>query len=89
MTEYYMPIFQLDAKCSIWQIFQNLPLHFDRVFFCHLALTVTVGRYRAKPPLKFAFFSKLSYWCVIRYACTWVMKSIVTTTIISKLVPPK
>ncbi len=41
------------------------------------------------PPFKFAFFSRLSYWCDIR--CAWIcaMKSITTTTTISSEVPPK
>ena len=47
---------------------------------------------RAKPPrepLRFAFLSRLSYWCDIR--CDWIcaMKSITTTTTISSDVPPK
>ncbi len=42
-----------------------------------------------EPPFKFAFFSRLSYWCDIRCACTWAMKSITTTTTISSEVPPK
>lgn len=89
VSQNHVPIFQLYTKRCAGKRFQYLPLHFDRVFFCHLALTNTARSYRAKPPLKFAFLSKLSYWCVIRYACTCVMKSMVTTTIISKLVPPK
>ncbi len=42
-----------------------------------------------EPPFKFAFFSRLSYWCDIR--CAWIcaMKSITTTTTISSEVPPK
>ena len=44
---------------------------------------------RAAPPFRFAFFSRLSYWCDIRWAWTWAMKSITTTTTISSEVPPK
>lgn len=44
---------------------------------------------RAPRPLRFAFFSRLSYWWDIR--CAWIcaMKSITTTTTISSEVPPK
>jgi len=42
-----------------------------------------------EPPLRLAFFSKLSYWCDIRWAWIWAMKSITTTTTISSEVPPK
>ena len=41
------------------------------------------------PPFRFAFFSRLSYWCDIRWAWIWAMKSITTTTTISSEVPPK
>ncbi len=41
------------------------------------------------PPFRFAFFSKLSYWCDMRCAWIWAMKSITTTTTISSEVPPK
>ena len=41
------------------------------------------------PPVRLAFLSRLSYWCDIRCDCTWAMKSMHTTTIISKDVPPK
>ena len=44
---------------------------------------------RRLPPLRLAFFSRLSYWWLIRCACSWEMKSITTTTTISRLVPPK
>src|SRR5690554_4410138 len=46
------------------------------------------GKPRA-PPLRLAFFSRLSYWCDIRWAWIWEMKSITTTTTISSDVPPK
>ena len=42
-----------------------------------------------EPPLRLAFFSRLSYWCDIRCAWTCAMKSITTTTTISSEVPPK
>ena len=49
------------------------------------------GRAQREPPrpLRFAFFSRLSYWWDIR--CAWIcaMKSITTTTTISSEVPPK
>ena len=47
------------------------------------------GCQRLPPPLRLAFFSKLSYWWDIR--CAWIcaMKSITTTTTISSEVPPK
>lgn len=38
---------------------------------------------------KFAFLSKDSYFCDIMWACIWLIKSINTTTIINKDVPPK
>lgn len=40
-------------------------------------------------PFRLAFFNRLSYWCDIKCACTWDMKSMTTTTIISSEVPPK
>ena len=42
-----------------------------------------------EPPLRLAFFNRLSYWCDIRWAWIWAMKSITTTTTISSEVPPK
>ncbi len=42
-----------------------------------------------EPPLRLAFFRRLSYWCDIRWAWIWAMKSITTTTTISSEVPPK
>ena len=41
------------------------------------------------PPFRFAFLSRLSYWCDIRCAWIWAMKSITTTTTINNEVPPK
>ena len=41
------------------------------------------------PPVRLAFFNRLSYWCDINRACTWAMKSMHTTTTISSEVPPK
>ena len=41
------------------------------------------------PPRRLAFLSRLSYWCDIRWAWIWAMKSITTTTTISSEVPPK
>ena len=57
MTEYYMPIFQLDAKRRIRQVFHYLALHLYGIVSCHRS-------YRAMklPPLKLAFLSKDSYW---------------------------
>src|SRR4029450_8584843 len=81
MPQDHMPVFQLDAERGVGEHFDNLPLHLDRFFF---------GSQRVgSPPLKLALRSRLSYCCDIRYACTWVMKSIVTTTMISSDVPPK
>lgn len=55
--------------------------------------SITGNQPRAKPPrlppFRFAFFSRLSYWCDIRCDWTWAMKSITTTTTISSEVPPK
>jgi hypothetical protein len=42
-----------------------------------------------EPPLRFAFFIRPSYWCDIRWAWIWAVKSITTTTTISSEVPPK
>ncbi len=41
------------------------------------------------PDFRFAFFSRLSYWCDIR--CAWIcaVKSMMTTTTINSEVPPK
>src|SRR5690606_10609061 len=50
----------------------------------------SVGAQRGRGrPLRFAFCSRLSYWCDIRWAWIWAMKSITTTTTISSEVPPK
>ena len=96
VPENHVAVFQLDAKRRVREILENLPLHLDYVVFRHARRVVcflfALASYLGKPvpnPLKFAFFSKLSYWCVIMYACTCAMKSIVTTTTISSDVPPK
>src|SRR4029453_3650067 len=81
MAKNDMTVLQLYPERCIRQHLQDLPLHLYRVFLCHQRV--------GSPPLKFAFFSRLSYCCDIRYACTCVMKSIVTTTMIRSEVPPK
>ncbi len=51
-----------------------------------------IATYRVRPrppPFRLAFLSRLSYWCDIRWAWIWAMKSITTTTTISSEVPPK
>lgn len=56
------------------------------------AVSVTTGstqRIVPRPPLKFAFFIKASYWWDIKCAWTCAIKSITTTTMIIKDVPPK
>ncbi len=60
----------------------------------HRAWNACLPQPRAKPPpreppLRLAFFSRLSYWCDIRWAWIWAMKSITTTTTINSEVPPK
>jgi hypothetical protein len=42
-------------------------LHLRQIFFTEAMTFMSSSfRYRAgSPPLKFAFFSRLSYWCVI------------------------
>lgn len=34
-----MPVFQLNPECCIGEVFKNLALHFDDVFFRHESLT--------------------------------------------------
>ncbi len=41
------------------------------------------------PPVKLDLRSRLSYCRLIKWACTWAMKSMDTTTMISSEVPPK
>ena len=77
----HVPVFQLDAERGVRKHLDHFPLHLNRVFFRHHRV--------GSPPLKLAFLSRLSYCCDIMYACTCVMKSIVTTTMISRDVPPK
>ena len=83
MPQYDVPVFQLHAERGIGQHLDDLALHLNRVFFRHQR----VGN--PPPPLKFAVRNRLSYCCDMRYACTCVMKSMVTTTMISNEVPPK
>src|SRR5436190_14415958 len=81
MPQHHVSVLQLHPESCVRQHFQDLALHLYRVFLRHQRV--------GSPPLKFAFFSRLSYCCDIMYACTCVMKSIVTTTMISSDVPPK
>src|SRR6478672_12031323 len=74
-------VFELYAERRVRQHFRHLALHRNRLFLRHQRV--------GTPPLKLALRSRLSYCCDIRYACTWVMKSIVTTTMIRSDVPPK
>ncbi len=30
-----MPIFKLYPKRRVWEVFENLPLHFNEIFFRH------------------------------------------------------
>src|ERR1700741_5197022 len=82
VAEDHVTVFQLHPERRVGQRFQDLALHLYRFFLRH-------QRVGSPPPLKFAFLSRLSYCCDIRYACTCVIKSIVTTTMISSDVPPK
>src|SRR5512137_981455 len=72
VPQHDVAVFQLDPERSVGQRLQDLALHLYRVFLRHQRV--------GSPPLKFALRSRLSYCCDIRYAWTWVMKSIVTTT---------
>src|SRR4029077_1735970 len=81
MPQDHMPVFQFDSERGVGKHFDDFPLHLNRVFFGHQRV--------GNPPLKLAFLSRLSYCCDMRYACTCVMKSMVTTTMISSDVPPK
>ena len=83
VAENDVTVLELHTESRIGQVFNHLALHLDRVFLAHPYFT---GR---PAPLKFAFFKRLSYWWVMMYACTWDMKSMVTTTMISSDVPPK
>src|ERR1043166_48858 len=57
MTQYYVAVFQFYSKSSIWQGFNDLPLHLYGLFLRHAQRVGNI------PPLKLAFLSKLSYWC--------------------------
>jgi len=57
VAQYYVAVFQLDAKSRIGEVFQDLSLHLYDVVLCHLAYRI--GRLE---PLKFAFLSSESYW---------------------------
>ena len=39
MGEHDVPVFQLDPEGRVRQVFQNLPLHIDDVFFGHAPIT--------------------------------------------------
>src|SRR6478736_8719128 len=70
-----VPVFQLHPEHRVGEGLHDLPLHLDRLFLRHQRMP------SPGPPLKFAFLSRLSYWCDMRYACSCAMKSIVTTTV--------
>jgi len=57
-----MPIFELYLKRRVRHCLLHITEHFNDIFLAHPYL---VGR---PAPLKFAFFSKLSYWCDMMYA---------------------
>jgi hypothetical protein len=59
-----MSIFKLDSECGIGKVLKNLALHFNDIFFRHLCCLVPappLQRTGNPAPLKFAFFSRLSY----------------------------
>jgi hypothetical protein len=104
VTQHDVAVFQLYPEGRVREILDDLPLHFDYVFFRHLSFLsfsalmwgINKGLAPLFPyllgnpaPLKLAFFNRLSYWCDMMYACTCDMKSMVTTTMISNEVPPK
>src|SRR5262252_3926801 len=72
MTQNDVSVLQLDAEGRVGERLHDLPLHLDHVFLGHcspLSRPHRVGNPappRPKPP----FFSRLSYWCVMMYACT-------------------
>src|SRR5688572_29377799 len=76
VPEHDMAVLELHSECCVRQGLHDLALHLDGFFFRHYRVGNT-------PPLKFDFFSRLSYWCDITYACTCAMKSMVTTTMMS------
>src|SRR5271169_6784666 len=86
MAEDHVAVLKLYPERRVGQRLQDLSLHLYRLFLRHPAFAQRDGN---PPPLKLAFLSRLSYCCDMRYACTCVMKSIVTTTMISSDVPPK
>src|SRR5262245_66496857 len=57
-------VFQLHAEGRVGESLHDLPLHLDHVFFGHSSFLIAY-RVGNPAPLKFAFFSKLSYWCVM------------------------
>src|SRR5450631_1694710 len=81
VAQYDVAVLQLYPERRVRQRLQDFSLHLYRFFLRHQRV--------GNPPLKLAFLSRLSYCCDIMYACTCVMKSIVTTTMISSEVPPK
>jgi hypothetical protein len=57
VPENHVSVFELDAKRRIRRVLNDLPLHFNDIFLGHKYLA------GESAPLKFAFLSKLSYWC--------------------------
>src|SRR5262249_45437090 len=84
-------VLQLDAEGRVGEGFHDLPLHLDHIFFGHCSPLSRPHRVGIPTQLwpKLAFFTRLSYWRVMMYACTWDMKSMVTKTMIRSEVPPK
>src|SRR3954471_20893801 len=67
VSQDHVPGLELHPEHRIGERLENLPLHLDRFFLAH--------QRTGKPPvpLKFAFLSRLSYWCDMRYACSCAM----------------
>lgn len=56
VPKHHMTVLEPDAECGIGEVFGNLALHLDDIFLRHMDLPARETR-----PLKFAFFSRLSY----------------------------
>src|SRR5687768_6273180 len=56
VSQHDMTVLELHSECRVRQGLDDFTLHLDRLFFGHYRVGNT-------PPLKFAFFSRLSYWC--------------------------
>jgi hypothetical protein len=60
MPKYYMPVILLYAKPRIRQVLNHIAMHLYGIVLRHLSY-----REMKLPPLKLAFLSSDSYWCVM------------------------